>query len=734
MGDEAANGEAGGPRSLRATRYPLPERLAFPVGVAVSAVTHALVALFILFGGQIFSARSAYDGNVATVSLVSVDAFGALISAPPPGVDGGDSLAAVDPSLEAVDGPAAPEAFREAPASNPRPRAPGRPAVGEPPGWEPDPSQPLDDAPAAPARPRRSIQPLADPDPPEAAARPEESVDSEPAAIPPPLVPPPLAPVGPEAARDQVAADGTPEPAAPEAGAAGGEAGPEPAPLPPPDPAADGLDAVREAVAVDAAPEPSPPDAGATGGEAVLDPEPLPPPVPAADGAEAARESVAVDTTPEPPPPDAGATGGEAATPEPLPPPEAAAASAELARDTVAADGAPEPVAPVAAPPPTDSAPVGGDVAPPVEVAAGARGGPEDRGRPESVPLPDPPGSAPGEAAAPDEVALPFLATPSTQAEGPEVRDPEAVEVLVRPLPEATADSPAPARFELPDVAGHDGVALAALDPDLDAVLEPVPILPPEPGSARREVGAGPAPREPAAQGGQPVALPPPPAGEAPDAALTPAAAPPVPTEPVRQAALAPTLPDPDAVVRAREAEAAAEARAREAVAEADARARWSGIAPPAPRPGGGVPAASEAEGGSGLEFLGEALANLPQDGGPGVPLVARGPQLSRSEYDYLVGSISECWHPMSIVGQEGGPDLVVVLRVSLTLDGYVASEPVLVEPFLLPPGNNPHRVAFELARGAVMSCAPYDRLPREKYQRWREIEIAFNPEGMVAQ
>ena len=39
---------------------------------------------------------------------------------------------------------------------------------------------------------------------------------------------------------------------------------------------------------------------------------------------------------------------------------------------------------------------------------------------------------------------------------------------------------------------------------------------------------------------------------------------------------------------------------------------------------------------------------------------------------------------------------------------------------------------AFEAGRRALIRCSPYD-LPRDKFAQWRNIEVVFNPEGMVS-
>ena len=53
----------------------------------------------------------------------------------------------------------------------------------------------------------------------------------------------------------------------------------------------------------------------------------------------------------------------------------------------------------------------------------------------------------------------------------------------------------------------------------------------------------------------------------------------------------------------------------------------------------------------------------------------------------------------------------------------------------MIEPRNPPDarfQQAFEAGRRALIRCSPYD-LPREKFGQWRNIEVVFNPEGMVS-
>ena len=54
-----------------------------------------------------------------------------------------------------------------------------------------------------------------------------------------------------------------------------------------------------------------------------------------------------------------------------------------------------------------------------------------------------------------------------------------------------------------------------------------------------------------------------------------------------------------------------------------------------------------------------------------------------------------------------------------------------LIEPSPAPDGR--FQQAYEAGRRALIRCSPYADLPRDKFGQWRNIEVVFNPEGMVS-
>ena len=75
---------------------------------------------------------------------------------------------------------------------------------------------------------------------------------------------------------------------------------------------------------------------------------------------------------------------------------------------------------------------------------------------------------------------------------------------------------------------------------------------------------------------------------------------------------------------------------------------------------------------------------------------------------------------------------LMPALGKLLDADGSVINGSIrLIEPASMPDAR--YKSAFEAGRRALIRCSPYTDLPREKYAQWRNIEVVFNPEGMVS-
>lgn len=99
---------------------------------------------------------------------------------------------------------------------------------------------------------------------------------------------------------------------------------------------------------------------------------------------------------------------------------------------------------------------------------------------------------------------------------------------------------------------------------------------------------------------------------------------------------------------------------------------------------------------------------------------------MSVSELDLLRSQISRCWSPP--IGVLGAEELSVRVRISLNRNGSLSKPPETVTQG----SGRPFVAASEAAKRAVIRCQPYNNLPAEKYETWREILITFDPRLML--
>lgn len=91
---------------------------------------------------------------------------------------------------------------------------------------------------------------------------------------------------------------------------------------------------------------------------------------------------------------------------------------------------------------------------------------------------------------------------------------------------------------------------------------------------------------------------------------------------------------------------------------------------------------------------------------------------MSATIIDGLRQRFSECWDvPPSVRESKETVDL----KWSMTKQGKVVDQPAII-------GGNGGGVAQQAAIAAVMACSPFDWLPVERYDLWKEIEWTFAP------
>jgi outer membrane biosynthesis protein TonB len=101
---------------------------------------------------------------------------------------------------------------------------------------------------------------------------------------------------------------------------------------------------------------------------------------------------------------------------------------------------------------------------------------------------------------------------------------------------------------------------------------------------------------------------------------------------------------------------------------------------------------------------------------------------LSISELDLIRRQFERCWNPPA--GARDAGNLVVRVRLSLNPDGSLRGLPELVDRARMNDGF--WLAAAESALRAVRRCEPLRDLPAGKYERWRDIELTFDPKDMA--
>lgn len=102
------------------------------------------------------------------------------------------------------------------------------------------------------------------------------------------------------------------------------------------------------------------------------------------------------------------------------------------------------------------------------------------------------------------------------------------------------------------------------------------------------------------------------------------------------------------------------------------------------------------------------------------------GKKLSRSEMDGLMDAIGQCSN--GIAGREISEDLTIKVTMELARDGSITGDPVAEARG----GTRQERRSFarEVLR-YVKRCAPYDFLPKDKYDTWARVIPTFHPAEM---
>lgn len=116
-----------------------------------------------------------------------------------------------------------------------------------------------------------------------------------------------------------------------------------------------------------------------------------------------------------------------------------------------------------------------------------------------------------------------------------------------------------------------------------------------------------------------------------------------------------------------------------------------------------------------------------PRESAPAAPSLAA--PLTLSEIDAIRAQIQQCW--IVPAGARYAEGLIVRLRIFLRPDGELARTPEVVDGERMNKDSH-YRTAAEHAIRAVQKCVPLQNLPPDKYERWRDIELTFDPRDML--
>ncbi len=101
---------------------------------------------------------------------------------------------------------------------------------------------------------------------------------------------------------------------------------------------------------------------------------------------------------------------------------------------------------------------------------------------------------------------------------------------------------------------------------------------------------------------------------------------------------------------------------------------------------------------------------------------------LSVSEIDAFRQHMRECWRVLP--GAKDAAEMVVTVHFSLNRNAQVINAEIQDRGRYQ--RDSFFRASADAALRAVYECAPYDFLPTEKYQQWKENEFTFDPKDML--
>ena len=102
---------------------------------------------------------------------------------------------------------------------------------------------------------------------------------------------------------------------------------------------------------------------------------------------------------------------------------------------------------------------------------------------------------------------------------------------------------------------------------------------------------------------------------------------------------------------------------------------------------------------------------------------------LTLSEEDALRAQIFGCWSvPLGLPYDQ---NLLVRIKLQLKKDGTIMKSEILDHERMNRPGQKFYKVLAESALRAVRLCQPL-KVPPTGYEKWKDLQLNFNPEEML--
>lgn len=103
---------------------------------------------------------------------------------------------------------------------------------------------------------------------------------------------------------------------------------------------------------------------------------------------------------------------------------------------------------------------------------------------------------------------------------------------------------------------------------------------------------------------------------------------------------------------------------------------------------------------------------------------------LTMSERDAIRNQIAKCWSPP--IGAKDAHNLAAELRVTYEQDGSLINVYLSKTQQARYHSDPFFRSAVDSAMRAVRACQPLENMPPDKYQRWKDVELTFDPRDLL--